>query len=243
MSYTTLAAALVSALDFEIAPVAIAFADAELAAKVSSTGASAPSACSFWRQGETRVFYAPAEAHYNCPIGAMVMGFDLPKEVSDELMSLVGNMAGCAYISEDEPSQIPVNKKKAQGIIYGPLSKFPVKPDVVLCWLNPFQAMIWSEAGGGATWGTTVPSTVFGRPACAALAASTDKDRPALSLGCMGMRAFTEISDNRLLGVVPESRLSDFVSRLQKLRDINNGMAGIYESRKAAFVSRQGAHG
>jgi uncharacterized protein (DUF169 family) len=169
------------------------------------------------------------------------MGFKLPKEVSDELMGLVDSMAGCAYISEGEPNQIPVNRSEPRGIIYGPLSKFPIKADLILCWLSPFQAMIWSEAGGGATWGTESVSTVFGRPACAALPASAHADRPALSLGCMGMRTFTEISEDRLLGVVPETRLSDFVSQLRKLRDINQSMACLYEARKATFISREGA--
>ena len=239
MNHATLAANLTDALDLQIVPVAIAFADAELAGQVPSIEKSAPSACSFWRRAETRVFYAAAEAHYNCPIGAMVMGFNLPKVVSDELSGLVEGMVGCGYVLNDEPNHIPVIKKSSLGIIYGPLNIFPVKPDIVLCWLNPSQAMIWNEASGGAKWGATEPSTIFGRPACAALPASTDKSRPTLSLGCIGMRTFTDISEDRLLGAVPGSCLSDFVSKLQDLKVTNSNMARIYESRRAAFTLQE----
>jgi len=182
------------------------------------------------------VFYAPAEAHFGCPVGAMVMGFDLPKAISDELMELVGTMGKCGYISADEPDQIPTSKVRAQGIVYGPLAQFPMEPHVVLCWLTPFQAMIWNEADGGAVWKTDSPSVVFGRPACAALPAGMALNRPVMSLGCMGMRTFTEVARDRLLAAVPGSRLQAFADALASMRNINDGMASFYLSRKENFA-------
>lgn len=235
MNYRDAAAILTESLDLESPPIAVAFADTEQARAVSAQASAAPSTCAFWRNAENGVFYAPADAHFNCPVGAMVMGFDLPKPVSDELMELVGTMGKCGYIAPEEPSRIPTNGAKPQGIIYGPLAQIPVEPYVVLCWLTPFQAMIWNEASGGAVWKSESPGTAFGRPACAALPASVELGRPVMSLGCMGMRTFTEIANDRLLAVIPGAKLAEFVEALRTMRATNDAMASFYNSRKDAF--------
>lgn len=235
MSYEVAATTLTQSLGLISPPIALAFVDAE-AGRVVSAHRSAPSACSFWRNAESGVFYAPAEAHFNCPVGAMVMGFDLPKSVSDELMELVGTMGKCGYMSADEPGHIPTNKVGGHGIIYGPLAQFPRQPHAVLCWLTPFQAMIWNEAGGGAVWKNDATGSVFGRPACAALPASIDLDRPVISLGCIGMRTFTEIAKDRMLGVVPGSKVLEFSIALSSMQQTNDGMAAFYNSRLENFA-------
>lgn len=236
MSYEAVAATLTDSLGLTSPPIALAFADADAGRAISGQAKAAPSACSFWRNAENGVFYASAEAHFNCPVGAMVMGFDLPKAVSDELMELVATMGKCGYVSADEPNQIPTNKARAQGVIYGPLAQFPVQPHAVLCWLTPFEAMIWNEAGGGAVWKTDMTGGVFGRPACAALPRSIDLDRPVMSLGCIGMRTFTEVANDRLLAVLPGSRLAAFADGLASMRRINDQMASFYASRKDNFA-------
>jgi uncharacterized protein (DUF169 family) len=236
MSYDAIAVTLTEALGLDSPPIALAFVDAEAGRAISGQGKPAPSACSFWRNAETGVFYAPAEAHFNCPVGAMVMGFDLPKAISDELMELVGTMGKCGYISADEPGHIPTSKARAQGIIYGPLAQFPMEPHVVLCWLTPFQAMIWNEANGGAVWKTDTPGVVLGRPACAALPASIALNGPVMSLGCIGMRTFTEVAKDRLLAAVPGSKLLEFSDALASMRHTNDVMASFYVSRKDNFA-------
>jgi uncharacterized protein (DUF169 family) len=237
MTHQAAAAVLSELLNLDLPPVALAFADSEPGHAISTRRDRAPSACSFWRDAEHGVFYVPAEAHFNCPVGAMVMGFDLPKQVSDELMQLVGIMGRCGYVLSDEPGRIPTYKRRTQGIIYGPLAEFPVDPDVVLCWLTPSQAMIWNEAAGGAVWSGDAPGTALGRPACAALPAGLDLGRPVISLGCMGMRTFTGIADDRLLAVIPGSKLSEFTAALQAMRSTNDAMKAFYISRKQSFAS------
>jgi uncharacterized protein (DUF169 family) len=235
MSYASASSILTQSLNLDPPPIALALVDDKTAQGVPAATA-APSACSFWRNAERGVFYARAEAHFNCPVGALVMGFDLPKAVSDELMGLVGTMSKCGYVSPDEPGHIPTTQKKAQGIIYGPLSQFPLEPYAVLCWLSPFQAMIWNEAAGGAIWKNEMTGYVFGRPACAALPNSVRSGQPVMSLGCMGMRTFTEIAADRLLGVIPGSKLTEFVAALQSMKATNDGMRSFYVSRKEAFA-------
>ena len=84
MSNQEVGATIIAALDLDPPPVALAFVD-EPPEGIDTIRADLPSSCSFWRRAEQEVFYAPAEAHFNCPVGAMVMGFELPQPVANEL--------------------------------------------------------------------------------------------------------------------------------------------------------------
>jgi uncharacterized protein (DUF169 family) len=233
----TIADSLTTRLGLDIPPVALTFTAAPPPGVPTSDGV-VPSACAFWRSAESGVFFARASDHFNCPVGAMVMGFDLPESVSAELMELVGKMTACGYISADEPAKIPTNKSRpADGIVYGPLAQFPVPPDAVLLWLKPAQAMIWSEASGGADWSCGTPTAVFGRPACAAIPSALGGAQPAISLGCIGMRTFTGIGEDRLLAVIPGERLEAFAEALGKVRTVNDAMQEFYEGRKREHAS------
>src|SRR5215470_20194676 len=106
MTNQELATTIIAALDLDPAPIAIAFAN-QPPAGVGIIESEVPSSCSFWRRAEQGVFYAPAHAHFKCPVGAMVMGFDLPPPVADELQQLVTSMCSCGYLSSDEPARIP----------------------------------------------------------------------------------------------------------------------------------------
>src|SRR5215469_5920906 len=223
MTNRELATTIIAALDLNPAPIALAFVD-QPPAGVGIIESEVPSSCSFWRRAEQGVFYAPAEAHFNCPVGAMVMGFELPQPVANELQQLVTSMCNCGYISSDEPARIPAVQSKPRGIVYGPLDAFPLRPDVVVCWLTPSQAMIWNEASGEARWDRDISAPVSGRPACAALPASISQNRPFLSFGCMGMRTFTEVSGDRMLAIIPGALLAEFASKLEAMRSTNIAM-------------------
>jgi len=190
-----------------------------------------PSSCSFWRRAEQGVFYAPAEAHFKCPVGAMVMGFELPQPVVDELGQLVNNMCDCGYMASDEAAHIPTVPFRPKGTVYGPLAAFPLHADAVVCWLSPVQAMIWNEACGEGRWDRDVSAAVTGRPACAALPAGINENRPVLSFGCMGMRTFTEVADDRMLATIPGAVLAEFASKLQAMRSTNDAMQSFYKGR------------
>ncbi len=231
MSNSDVAERLRDGLKLKSAPIALAFVDAPPAG-VATSDAVVPSTCSFWREAEKGVFFAAADKHFNCPVGTFVMGFDMPKAVSDELMELVGTMTKCGYISGDEPGQIPTNKKKAKGVVYGPLDKFPMAPDAVVAWLSPAQAMVWSEAMGGADWSGDQPSTVYGRPACGAVPSAMGKGS-SLSLGCAGMRTFTGVDDGKMLGVISGAKLEEAAGALTRMRTINDGMESFYQDRAA----------
>ena len=213
MANAKLAAQIADDLGLDLPPVALAFHDTAPAG-VAVTDDIVPSACAFWRKAEAGVFFAPVARHANCPIGAFVMGFELGDALMAELQSLIGQMTACGYVHRDEPAKIPVNRRKAAGILYGPLAAFPGEPDAVLVWLTPTQAMIWSEATGGAAWTGSPPTNVFGRPACAAIPA------------------------DRMLAVIPGPRLADFAKAIAATTGVNRAMRQFYEDRLAALRAK-----
>ena len=114
-----LASRLISDLELDFAPVALARVSAPPSG-VEVANDAVPSACTFWRKAEQGVFFADDQAHMGCPIGAMVMGFKLSEAKTDELMGLVGDMCAVAYLEEDEVERIPHFDAAASGAVYGP---------------------------------------------------------------------------------------------------------------------------
>jgi uncharacterized protein (DUF169 family) len=232
MDHEKLSERLSEGLGLQRPPVALAFVDGPPEG-IEEFAGEAPSACSFWPRAETRVFYAPAQAHFNCPIGAMTMGFDMPEEIEGNLMELVGRMVGNGYIAEDEPPSIPRDQRRKAGIVYGPLARFPLQPDVILTWVTPEQAMLYNEAAGSARWAQAMTATLFGRPTCAALPAALGLGRPTMSLGCSGMRVFTGIPGELMLVAVPAADAERFVDALQITLRANRDMDSFYRRRLA----------
>jgi uncharacterized protein (DUF169 family) len=224
------------ALALDTPPVALTFTDTAPAG-VAGPAHPVASTCAFWRLAEQGVFYATAEDHFNCLIGAMVMGFALPEQQQQDLGAVVTTACECDYLDAAEPAQIPTNTKASTGILYGPLTDLPVDPDVVVLWLTPRQAMLYNEAAGSANWTTTEVPRTTGRPACAALPNAMSSHTATISLGCMGMRTFTEVSDDRLLAAIPGTDLEAFTDALDRIAIANQKMQTYYEGRKAAVAA------
>ncbi|GIH03486.1 hypothetical protein Rhe02_15530 [Rhizocola hellebori] len=233
------ASEIISLLSLDRQPVALAFMR-EAPVDVPQADRISPSSCAFWPRAESSVFYASAEQHHHCQIGAMVMGFALPDVVVQQIGGLVEAMCGCQYLSPEEGEKIPKVEAAASGILYGQLSVFPQTPAAVLLWLTPAQAMLYQEAIGSASW-ASAPARTTGRPACAAIPLSISDGRPVLSLGCKGMRTFTEVADDRLLAVVPGASLDDFVASLRTTVSANENMEAYYTKRKADMAAMETA--
>ena len=233
MDYRALADLLQQSLSLEYPPVAVTRTN-EKPASVETSTETVPSACTFWRKAETSVFYADSEAHMNCPIGAMVMGFELSESKSGELMELVGGMCEINYIRPEEVPLIPKFESTRTGAVYGPLADFPIEPDVALVWTTPFQAMLLQETTGATTW-TGENGKVFGRPACSVLPSADSSGGASMSLGCMGMRTFTEIAPDLCLIAIPRQALDGLAADLERTLEANQTMAGAYQEMREAI--------
>lgn len=234
VSRVELATALTDLLSLAHPPVALSLVDAPPDG-VATTDQAVPSSCAFWREAEKGVFYAAAEQHFNCPVGSHVMGFDLPENVMQQLGGLVQSMCDAKYLDMAEVAQMPSMTRKSAGIVYGPLSEFPIDPDVVLMWLTPAQAMVYNEATGAASW-TNAAATVSGRPGCTALPMAISSDEPRMALGCIGMRTFTGIADDLLLAAVPGGKIGELTAALDTTVTANAGMKSFYDEKKAQFA-------
>ena len=230
-----MAAKLTTTLGLATPPVALALADAPPAGVRTFEG-SVPSACTFWRRAESAVFYATAAQHFRCPVGTMVMGFEMPDDVKQELMGLVGVMVEGGYLGADEAPRIPTLPRKSAGVVYGPLRDFPIEPDAIVMWLTPRQAMLMSEAGGACQWTGSTPAATLGRPACAAIPTAVARGALTASLGCIGMRTYTEVADDQMLAVVPAAAVSQLETALNGIVAANRAMAEFHEARKTTAV-------
>jgi uncharacterized protein (DUF169 family) len=235
--YQRLATDIRTLLALDAPAIAVAFL-AEQPADIPKTSTVSPSACAFWRHAEQQIFYATAEQHFNCQVGAMVMGFSLPTEITDQLGGLMESMCAVGYLAPEEAGKVPAVQGQPTGIMYGPLSDFPVAPHAVLLWLTARQAMLYNEATGAAAW-TSEAVRVGSRPGCAAIPVAKESGTPALTLGCAGMRTFTEIADDRMLAVVPGDRLAWFADRLRATSQANAEMRSYYQRRKAEVTASQ----
>ena len=168
-----------------------------------------------------------------CPIGAMVMGFELNESKQAELMGLVGDMCAVAYLREDEVGHIPHFDDTGLGVVYGPLAEMPLDPEVVLVWATPKQAMLIEEMLGATAW-VGSGAAVLGRPACAALPSAFARSSATLSLGCIGMRTFTEIPETHALVAIPNAALDTLTDRLGTTIAANAHMESKYRAMKSA---------
>jgi uncharacterized protein (DUF169 family) len=232
-----LVAALRDTLDLRLRPVALAFVT-ECPPGVREFEGEVPSACTFWRRAEDGVFFAPAAAHMNCPIGAMTMGFVMTEEQQAELMQLVGQMGEIGYVDPAEAANIPSVPGEKSGIVYGPLEEFPVEPDIVLAWVTGRGAMMLDEATGASRWTPEQAGLMtFGRPSCAAVAVAMRTSGPAFSVGCAGMRIFTGVDPDLNLAVLPRPVLVDLEERLAATARANEQMAEHYNAQKQRFAT------
>lgn len=222
-----------SQIELRRTPVALAFV--EVAPEgIPQSSVIAPSACSYWRLGERGVFYAPADRHMECAVGAMTMGFDLPESRQPEAAALVGTMVQLDYFGQEEATRLPSVAKPHSGIVYGPLSQFPLPPDLVIFALTPVQAMLLAEATGDVAL-TGEGLTALGRPACAAVASAANAGKPRLSLGCIGARTYLGLDADLALLVIPALELELAANRLATLAHANRELAAFHQGQQARF--------
>lgn len=235
MSWTRIADSLTRNLNLARNPIGMAFVK-EAPANVRRYAEAVPSACAFWKAAERELFYATAEDHYHCPIGAITQGFPIPQDVGAQAMELIEKMGKLSYFEAAEAQNVPTVRKDHKVIVYGPLKDFDaLAPDVALLIANPFQAMMLSEIGGVVSWTNSAPGRVLGRPACAVIPSALSSGATALSVGCMGARTFADIKEEELLVAVPAHALAALAERVTVILQANAAMRDYYQSNEARF--------
>lgn len=224
---------LTSTLSLTRRPVAIAFRESPPAGVEKLSGMQ-PSGCSFWRlaaAGES--FYTVPSDHYNCPVGSYTHNIPLPKEREPELMNTLSLMVNVGYLKMEEVPGIPRLAATPAVAIYAPLAMTPVEPDAVLVSGTPARLMLLHEA---ATRAGKKPSPLLGRPTCMAIPAALSAG-VASSLGCVGARVYTGLTDDEFYTVIAGKDLESVVAQLDTITLANVALRDYHTRRRASLAS------
>jgi uncharacterized protein (DUF169 family) len=214
-------------------PVAIAFRETPPAGVAKLSGTQ-PSGCSFWRLAAAgQTFYTVPSDHYNCPVGSYTHNIPLPKEREAELMTTLSLMVNVGYLKMEEVPGIPRLAATPAVAIYAPLSQSPVEPDAVLVSGTPARLMLLHEA---ATRAAKTPLPLLGRPTCMAIPAALSSG-VASSLGCVGNRVYTGVSDEELYTVISGADLASVIAELDTITAANAALAEYHQGRRASLAT------
>ena len=210
---------LANRLGIEIPPVAMAFVK-DRPADVPPLYRDPPSFCSLWRMAELRVLYASAEQHEGCGIGGVVSGFMSDEGQEDELAALLTEMCDAEVGTTEEIAETARFVDPGAGVVYGPLWRMPLEPDLVLMWATLPQMGVVQEIVGRIMWRNNPQGAVFTRPACGVLPIAHQHGRTAMSLGCVGMRLYTGIPPSLFLIAMPTAQIELLGSGLESRGDL-----------------------
>jgi uncharacterized protein (DUF169 family) len=231
--YVAIEKQLTTALGLTRRPVAIAFRESAPAGVAPLTGTQ-PSGCSFWRLAASgQIFYTVPSDHYNCPVGSYTHNIQLPKEREPELMNTLTLMVNVGYLKMEEVPGIPRLPKTPAVTIYSPLGSTPVEPDAVLVSGTPRRLMLLHEA---ATRAERTPLPLMGRPTCMAIPAALSSG-VASSLGCVGNRIYTDISDDEFYSVIAGTDLVLVVAQIETIMSANAALTEYHSGRRASLAT------
>lgn len=232
--YQDLTRRFVELLQLKQQPVGLAFVET-IPEGVAHTNRRVPSACTFWRLAEQGVFYATAEDHQECPVGMITMGFPMSEEVQQRAQGLVETMSSVQYISPEEAQALPTVTKPHQSIVYGRLDQFPGEADVVMCILDPQQAMLVAEAQEHTNWLSDAGQSAFGRPTCAVIPRVLKTGTSTMSFGCVGARTYLGLTPGDMVLTVPSSAFARLVERLETIVAANAALVPFHQGQKEKF--------
>ncbi len=231
--YAALERTLIDALQLTRRPVAVAFRDVPPDG-VPRLAEAQPSGCTFWSiAAEGRVFYTAPEDHYNCPIGSYTHNIPLPKEREHELTNTLSLMADIGYIRMTEVPGVPRLKKTPGSTVYAPLTQTPIEPDAVIVMGTPGGLMLLHEAAARAE----IPAaSLLGRPTCMAIPAALTTGL-ASSLGCVGNRIYTGLSDGEFYSVIRADKLAVLAQEIKATTAANVVLTQYHRERQATLTA------
>jgi uncharacterized protein (DUF169 family) len=210
-------------------PVAICFADS-IPAGVDTSANRVSAGCRFWEDAAHKAFVTTAVDHSLCAIGVYTHNLQPSSNFQTDLGDALAVFKQLGYVTEEDIPSIPVLPSRHQYVIYSPLAKSPLPPDVVLLFVNASQTLMLSEATQQVE-NETPPA--MGRPAYAVVPQVLKTGRAALSLGCCGARAYLDIlTDGIALFAIPGKKLEAYVQRIQVLAKANSTLAAFHKLRR-----------
>jgi uncharacterized protein (DUF169 family) len=138
----------------------------------------------------------------------------------------------------EEVPRIPRRNESFGVALYAPLGAAPVPPDVVLVCGNARQMMLLTEAASLAGVGTG--SGLMGRPTCAVLPATLQGGEMNASVGCIGNRVYTGLSDDEMYLAVPGNQVEAIVEKLAVIVHANRELEQFHRARAASSPGRPG---
>ena len=130
----------------------------------------------------------------------------------------------------DEVPGIPKRDEAFQNAVYSPLEDVADIPDVVLVSGTPKQMMLLTEAATAAGIGTD--NSVMGRPTCAVIPAVLDSGQTASSLGCIGNRVYTGLSDDDFYFAFPGKHIATIIEKLETIINANSELEKYHQQRQ-----------
>lgn len=216
------AKSLTDSLKLEQPPVAVAFQD-QVPEGVKTFSGTVPAGCRFWQEAATQVFATLPQQHDLCSIGMYTHHLEDGPGVATDLQDALKVFGDLGYVRPEDMAFIPVlelpSRQAPKVVVYGPLAEIPVKPDVVLLFVEADQTLILSEASQQLENGLP---PAMGRPACGVIPQALNTGRTALSLGCCGARAYLDVlTPDVALYAIPGSKLEAFTERVATLAAAN----------------------
>jgi uncharacterized protein (DUF169 family) len=231
--WDSLGSALVSALHLPVPPVGITFCDDEqpevprfdvpLSAPADDGRRGRVAAgCVFWVHGAERSFSTEAEDHGNCSVGQLTHGLAALADVAGH--DDVGALIGSGWVDDAAIGSVPRVQTRHRFVIYGPLGRTGVAPDVVLIRVNGRQMMVMHDA---------VPAmSIEGKPQCHIVALAHEHGQVAASVGCALSRPRTGMRPEEMTCAIPGPRLAEVVAAVQRTGEVDT-LVATYAARDA----------
>jgi uncharacterized protein (DUF169 family) len=228
--YVATASTLQDALGLKLPPIAVCLADT-IPPGVPAHQGRVPAGCVFWEQAADGAFWTAAPDHELCAVGVHTHHLaDPSSRYPGELASVLKVMAGMEYVREQEVEKIPVLGAPVKYVIYAPLARTPLPPDVVLLFAHSRQGLVITEAIQQVD--LDVPPAL-GRPACAMVPQAMNSGRAALSLGCCGARAYLDnLTDDTALWALPGKKIALYAARIARLAAANDVLGRFHALRR-----------
>lgn len=224
-----IAKSLSDSLHLALAPVSVSFHDS-VPDGVAPHSGTAPAGCRFWQDAASRVFATVASDHDLCAIGVYTHNLGVTEGIGKDLNDALKVFGDLGYVRPEDMAFIPVLKREAKAVVYGPLGAVPAAPDVVLLFVKADQTLILSEASQQLENGLP---PAMGRPACAVVPQAFNTGRTALSLGCCGARAYLDaLTPDVALYAIPGSKIEAFAERVAALSKANSVLTAFHQLRR-----------